>query len=90
MVTFITTAVRASDLVCFWTVALFQTDAKVVCCLQMGEEVMGKGAAVVVRDRKTGKCRNLEEEARQKQEEDEKMAQHKEKYAKLGKGCVYA
>jgi hypothetical protein len=56
----------------------------------MSEEVSGKGAAVVVRDRKTGKCRNLEEEARQKQEEDEKMAQHKEKYAKFGKGYVHS
>jgi hypothetical protein len=56
----------------------------------MSEEVSGKGAAAVVRDRKTGKCQNLEEEAKQKQEEDEKMAQHKEKYVKWGKGYVHA
>jgi hypothetical protein len=56
----------------------------------MGDEVSGKGATVVVRDRRTGKCRNLEEEAKQKQEEDEKMAQHKEKYAKWGRGYVHA
>jgi hypothetical protein len=54
----------------------------------MSEEVSGRGAAAVMRDRKTGKCRNLEDEARQKQEKDEKMAQHKEKYAKLSKGYV--
>ncbi|PNF38109.1 BUD13-like protein [Cryptotermes secundus] len=52
----------------------------------MGDEISGKGAVVVVRDRTTGKCRNLEEEAKQKQEQDEKMAQRKEKYAKWGKG----
>lgn len=53
---------------------------------QMGDEVSGKGAAVVMRDRKTGKRRNLEEEAKQKQEEDERTAQRQEKYSKWGKG----
>jgi hypothetical protein len=52
--------------------------------------VSGKGAAVVMRDRKTGKRRNLEEEAKQKQEEDGKMAQRQEKYSKWGKGYVHA
>jgi hypothetical protein len=54
----------------------------------MGDEVSGRGAAAVMRDRKTGKRRNLEEEAKHKQEEDEKMAQHQEKYSKWGKGYV--
>lgn len=53
---------------------------------QMGDEVSGRGAAAVMRDRKTGKRRNLEEEAKQKQEEDGKMAQRQEKYSKWGKG----
>jgi hypothetical protein len=56
----------------------------------MGDEVSGKGAAVVMRDRNTGKRRNLEEEAKQKQEEDGKMVQRQEKYSKWGKGYVYA
>ena len=56
----------------------------------MGDEVSGKGAAVVMRDRKTGKRRNLEEEAKQKQEENEKTAQRQEKYSKWGKGYVHA
>jgi len=56
----------------------------------MGDEVSGRGAAVVMRDRKTGKRRNLEEEAKQKQEEDGKMAQRQEKYSKWGKGYVRA
>ena len=55
----------------------------------MGDEVSGKGAAVVMRDRKTGKRRNLEEEVKQKKEEDEKMAERKEKYSKWGKGYVH-
>ncbi|XP_069678591.1 BUD13 homolog [Periplaneta americana] len=53
---------------------------------QMADEVSGKGAAAVMRDRKTGKRRNLEEEAKQKQEEEEKMAEHREKYSRWGKG----
>jgi hypothetical protein len=56
----------------------------------MGDEVSGRGAAVVVRDRVTGKRRNLEEEAKQKQEEDEKLAQYKERYSRWGKGYVHA
>jgi len=56
----------------------------------MGDEVSGRGAAAVMRDRKTGKRRNLEEEAKQKQEEDGKMAQRQEKYSKWGKGYVCA
>ena len=56
----------------------------------MGDEVSGKGAAVVMRDRKTGKRRNLEEETKQKQEEDGKMAQRQEKYSKWGTGYVCA
>ncbi|PSN57788.1 BUD13 protein [Blattella germanica] len=52
----------------------------------MGDEVSGRGAAPVMRDRKTGKRRNLEEEAKQKEEEEKKQAVHKEKYSRWGKG----
>jgi hypothetical protein len=62
----------------------------VVHYLQMGDEVSGRGAAVVIRDRKTGKRRNLKEEAKQKEKEDEKVAQYTEKYSRWGKGCVHA
>ena len=52
----------------------------------MGEKVSGKGATAIVRDRKTGKKRNLEEEARQKKEDEAKLAVQKEKYSRWGKG----
>lgn len=69
---------------------MFETPTVVLCHLQMSDEISGRGAAVVKRDRKTGKRRDLEEEAKQKQEDNEKMAQQKEKYSRWGKGYVHA
>jgi hypothetical protein len=56
----------------------------------MGHEVSGRGAAVVIRDHVTGKRRNLKDEVKKKEEEDEKLAQYREKYSRWGKGYVHA
>lgn len=53
---------------------------------KIGDEALGRNATTVFRDRKTGKRRNLDEEAeedRAKLEKERKMA---EKYDKWGKG----
>ncbi|XP_066994614.2 BUD13 homolog isoform X2 [Anabrus simplex] len=53
---------------------------------KMDPSVSGKGAAPIVRDRKTGKRRDLEQEAKEKQEQDKKKAEHDSKYTKWGRG----
>ncbi|KAJ9574699.1 hypothetical protein L9F63_008134, partial [Diploptera punctata] len=53
---------------------------------KMGDKISGKGAETVVRDRKTGKRRNLEEDAKQREEQEKKLSIHKEKYSRWGKG----
>lgn len=52
----------------------------------MSAEVSGMNAPTVRRDRKTGKVRNLEEEAEEQKKIQEKEAENKEKYSKWGKG----
>lgn len=54
----------------------------------LSKDVSGEHATTVIRDRKTGKIRNFEQEIeyqRKKQEEEEK---NKEKYSRWGKGLV--
>lgn len=46
----------------------------------------GRGRAAVVRDRKTGKRRDLEAEAAEKREKEKKQSEIDEKYAKWGRG----
>lgn len=46
----------------------------------------GKGQATIVRDRQTGRKRNLEEEAAKDREQQKKQQEMNEKYAKWGKG----
>jgi hypothetical protein len=41
------------------------------------------------RDRKTGKKRDLKQEKKDKEEEEEVLRKHKEKYAVWGKGYAY-
>ncbi|GLV45576.1 uncharacterized protein CBL_02596 [Carabus blaptoides fortunei] len=52
----------------------------------MSAEVSGKDAAPILRDRKTGKRRDLEQEAMAEYEKQQKENVQKEKYAKWGKG----
>lgn len=53
---------------------------------QLSNEVSGRGQAVILRDKKTGRKRNLEEEAEKEREEQKKQQEMNEKYAKWGKG----
>lgn len=52
----------------------------------LGAEVSGANAATVVRDRKTGKIRDLEQEAKETQEKNKRQAEREEKFSKWGKG----
>lgn len=49
-------------------------------------EVSGMNAATVMRDRKTGKVRNLEQEAEERKKAEEKEDENKQQYSKWGKG----
>lgn len=53
---------------------------------QLSNEVSGKGQAAIVRDKQTGRKRNLEEEAAKNHEQQKKQQEMDEKYAKWGKG----
>ncbi|GAB6028538.1 bud site selection protein [Chamberlinius hualienensis] len=53
---------------------------------KMDSEISGKNAATIVRDRATGKRRNLEEEEKQKALEREIQAKRDAKYKQWGKG----
>lgn len=53
---------------------------------QLSKEVTGVGQAVVIRDTKTGKKRNLEVEAQEERERQKQQQELDEKYAKWGKG----
>lgn len=53
---------------------------------QLSNEVSGKGQAAIVRDKQTGRKRNLEEEAVKNREQQKKQQEMEEKYAKWGKG----
>ncbi|KAG5330893.1 BUD13 protein, partial [Acromyrmex heyeri] len=52
---------------------------------KLNKEITGEGQATIVRD-KTGRKRNLEAEAAEKQEQEMKQREIDEKYAKWGKG----
>lgn len=52
----------------------------------MPVEVSGAHASTVMRDRKTGKKRNFEQEAQEKLEKKKKEEENKEKYSRWGKG----
>jgi len=54
--------------------------------LQMDQDVLGREAKTVFRDRKSGKKRNLAEEAKQKAEENAEKAKTAEIYSRWGKG----
>ncbi|KAG9434970.1 BUD13 [Apis mellifera carnica] len=53
---------------------------------KLSKEVTGVGQAVVIRDTKTGKKRNLEAEAQEERERQKQQEELDEKYAKWGKG----
>ncbi|KAK2138043.1 hypothetical protein NP493_36g06028 [Ridgeia piscesae] len=53
---------------------------------QMDQDVLGREAKTVFRDRKSGKKRNLAEEAKQKAEENAEKAKTAEIYSRWGKG----
>ncbi|GAB1864282.1 BUD13 homolog [Camponotus japonicus] len=53
---------------------------------KLSNEESGKGQAVIVRDKQTGRKRNLEEEAAKNREQEKKQQEMNEKYAKWGKG----
>lgn len=57
---------------------------------QMTAETSGFGQAPILRDRKTGRRRDLAAEARDKAEKDEKRQELEEKYAQWGKGFVFS
>ena len=52
----------------------------------MSAEVSGVGKATVLRDRKTGRRRDLAAEAAVRREEEKRKEEIEEKYAKWGKG----
>ncbi|GIY20982.1 BUD13 homolog [Caerostris extrusa] len=53
---------------------------------QLDERLSGQNAETVVRDRTTGKRRDLEEENREKLEKEKKLAEQQQKYVAWGKG----
>ncbi|XP_031356532.1 BUD13 homolog [Photinus pyralis] len=53
---------------------------------RMSAETTGANAATVVRDRKTGKVRDLEKEAQERSEKERQEEANKEKYMRWGKG----
>ena len=57
--------------------------------VQLGDEISGKNADTIIRDRKTGKKRDLSKEQEVKDEEDKKNKEYLQKYEKWGKGYVY-
>lgn len=52
----------------------------------MSDEISGKNAETIMRDRATGKRRNLEEERKKKLEEEVIKAEREAQYNKWGKG----
>lgn len=52
----------------------------------LSEEQSGANAAPILRDRKTGRIRNLEEEQEEQRKKQEEENKNKEKYSKWGKG----
>lgn len=55
---------------------------------RMDKDISGREAQTVYRDRKTGKRRNMDAEAKEEAEKAARKAAHEEKFRKWGKGCV--
>ncbi|GFU37436.1 BUD13 homolog [Nephila pilipes] len=53
---------------------------------QLDVELSGRNAETVVRDRKTGKKRDIEEENQERLEKEKKLSEQQQKYAEWGKG----
>lgn len=53
---------------------------------QLSAEVSGQGQSIVIRDRKTGRRRDLQAEAAVEREKQEKQREVNEQYAKWGRG----
>ncbi|XP_035223850.1 BUD13 homolog [Stegodyphus dumicola] len=53
---------------------------------KLHDDISGRNAETIIRDRKTGKKRDIEAENRIKEEEESKKAEQQEKYSKWGKG----
>ncbi|XP_049950236.1 BUD13 homolog isoform X1 [Schistocerca serialis cubense] len=53
---------------------------------QLDPSVSGEGVSAILRDRKTGKRRNLEQEARDREEQQIAEAEQKSKYSRWGRG----
>lgn len=53
---------------------------------KMSDDVTGKDAEAIVRNRKTGRRHDAKEEARKKREKEEKEAERIAQYAVWGKG----
>lgn len=54
--------------------------------MQMDSSVSGKNAETVIRDRSTGRRRDMKQELAKKEEEQKKKAEKDAKYAEWGKG----
>jgi len=52
----------------------------------MSSDVSGANATAIMRDRKTGKIRDLQKEAQERKEKEKKEEENKEKYSRWGKG----
>jgi pre-mRNA-splicing factor CWC26 len=52
----------------------------------MGKEISGYGQTTIIRDRRTGRKRDLEKEAADKREKQKVQDEIDEKYSKWGKG----
>ena len=55
---------------------------------QIDEATLGRNAKTVVRDKHTGKRKNLQAESEKAAEEEKKKEEQREKYAAWGKGSV--
>ncbi|GFQ97649.1 hypothetical protein TNCT_253631 [Trichonephila clavata] len=53
---------------------------------KLDAELSGRNAETIVRDRKTGKKRDLEEENQERLEKEKKLFEQQQKYAEWGKG----
>ncbi|XP_065335190.1 BUD13 homolog [Cloeon dipterum] len=54
----------------------------------MADHISGRGATAVIRDRKTGRKRNLEEEEKETEQEKEAEKKRKEEFDRIGRGVV--
>lgn len=54
--------------------------------IQLNDEISGRNAGTIIRDRKTGLIRDLDQEQEVKDEENKKAKEYQEKYTRWGKG----